>query len=99
LAGGSSALSATETNFAKMVVDLSGLSTTQPSFISCDIFSYAGSTQKTVLAESSEDRNGAGLVARQVGLWRSTAAITNIQVVNTGFTTGTIATLYGIKAA
>ena len=64
-----------------------------------DIFNYAGSTNKTVLVQWSNDRNGAGSVGREVGLWRSTSAITDIFIMNTTFATGTVATLYGIKAA
>ncbi len=66
-----------------------------------NIFSYAGSTFKTTLSEGSNNTNGQGLVSRHVGLWRSTSAITSVKLYpSTGnFTTGTIATIYGIKAA
>ena len=65
-----------------------------------DIFSYAGSTNKTVLETNSGDRNGSGNVSRNVGLWRSTAAINRIDVSGgRNFAVGTTATLYGIKAA
>jgi len=64
-----------------------------------DIFSYAGSTNKTVLSQAAYDSNGAGYVELIVGLWRSTSAITSITVKvlsSTTFSTGTIATLFGI---
>jgi hypothetical protein len=66
-----------------------------------NIFSYAGSTNKTCLIESSEDKNGSGSTVRTVGLWRDTSAITSIEVLmsSSTFATGTIATLYGIKNA
>jgi hypothetical protein len=65
-----------------------------------DIFSYAGSTFKTLLTTSSNDQNGSGLVNRSVPLWRSTSAITSIAMTtNTTFAAGTTATLYGIKNA
>ena len=66
-----------------------------------DIFSYAGSTNKTVLATASEDANGSGNVRRTVGLWRNTAAITSISlfIVTNSFNAGTTATLYGILKA
>jgi len=67
-----------------------------------DFFSYAGSTNKTMLLESSGDKSGSGIVARQVCLWSNTSAINRLDLVTPGgsnFNTGTTATLYGIKAA
>lgn len=96
---GGSALSSTSTadNFAL----LGYLTTTQPTFQTLDIFSYAGSTNKTWLITSSQDANGSGEVRAQVGLWRSTSAITTLAISRqTGnLDIGTTATLYGIKAA
>lgn len=78
-----------------------GSSTTIPTLVTIDVFSYAGSTNKTVLSTWSGDRNGSGIVSRSVGLWRSTAAITTINLLlgSGSFAIGTTATLYGIKAA
>jgi hypothetical protein len=66
-----------------------------------NIFSYAGSTYKTVLTKGSSDQNGSGQTRVTVGLWRSTAAITSIQLDSIGlaFKAGSTFTLYGIKAA
>ena len=68
--------------------------------VTVDVFSYAGSTNKTYLSTTSADLNGSGDVASIVGLWRSTSAITSI-TFSLGSTfqylTGTTATLYGIK--
>tara|TARA_R110000822_G_C14906464_1_gene449642 strand:+ start:29 stop:520 length:492 start_codon:yes stop_codon:yes gene_type:complete len=65
-----------------------------------DIFSYAGSTYKTTLSALSHDMNGTGQVARTVGLWRSTSAITSVNIRSgSNWPVGTTATLYGIKAA
>jgi hypothetical protein len=77
------------------------LSTTVPHLYTVDFFSYAGSTNKTFLCESSEDDNGSGSTNRKVGLWRNTAAISTILLYpSTGnFNTGTTATIYGIAAA
>jgi hypothetical protein len=79
-----------------------GVSTTTPAFYEVDLFSYAGSTNKTILSASSNDYNGAGETGRVVGLWRSTAAISTILITidgTTTFSTGTSATLYGILKA
>lgn len=69
--------------------------------ITADIFSYAGSTFKTVLFTDSTDLNGSGEVAAIVGLYRSTTAISrvDIQAGASTFAAGTTATIYGIKAA
>ena len=75
-------------------------STTIPSMWTWDVFSYAGSTNKTTLNTVSNDFNGSGAVTRSVALWRSTAAITSVSaIVGANFNTGTTATLYGIKKA
>ena len=71
--------------------------------VEADIFSYAGSTYKTLLNKVATDKNGAGGVEANVGLWRSTSAITSITLTLEAsaqdFPTGTTATLYGIKSA
>lgn len=80
------------------IADTISTSTTNPIMLTADIFSYAGSTNKTVLCTGSADMNGSGGVERSVGLWRSTSAITSV-TLNARTTTwkiGTTATLYGI---
>lgn len=71
--------------------------------LTIDVFSYANATYKTALLTESNDQNGGGSADRMVGLWRSTAAITSMQLaINSTpvkFAAGTTATLYGIKAA
>jgi hypothetical protein len=97
---GSTAASARSSNQTQFVI--ANINSANPSLITCDIFSYAGSTFKTALGEGSDDRNGSGVVARGVGLWRNTAAITTITLIEANaanFSTGTTATLYGIKNA
>lgn len=77
-------------------------STTIPNFMAVDIFSYAGSTNKTFLNSQSFDANGSGDRTAQVGLWRNTSAITSIELTNMGagnYNSGTTATLYGILKA
>ena len=63
-----------------------------------DIFSYLGSTYKTVLGKISADTNGSGYSSVGVGLWRNTTAITTVQAYtfSNQFQAGTTATLYGI---
>ena len=76
-----------------------GSSTTIPQLATVDIFSYTGSTFKTILNTSSNDLNGSGGVIRRVGLWRNTSAITSITITTLNastFSAGTTATLYGI---
>jgi hypothetical protein len=101
LAGNGSAASSTQdTNLPYIVNYLVYFEATTPVFNSFDIFSYAGSTYKTVLCDGAADRNGSGATGKAVGLWRNTAAITSIRLNVTGtFSIGTTATLYGIKAA
>lgn len=75
-----------------------------PQLVTADIFSYAGSTFKTTLSTEAADQNGGGFasVVTQVGLWRSTSAITEIFLYNDGsgnYAAGTTATLYGILKA
>ena len=69
--------------------------------IEIDFFNYAGSTFKTELTSASLDDNGSGSVRRTVGLWRSTSAINAIEIAYSSgnHSTGTTATLYGIKNA
>jgi hypothetical protein len=77
------------------------MNTTPVVFYSLDIFSYAGSTFKTALMEQNHDNNGSGSVVRNVGLYRSTSAITSIalSVSLNNLAAGSTATLYGIKNA
>jgi hypothetical protein len=75
-----------------------GIPNTQWALWTADIFSYAGSTFKTALTTGSNDNNGSGAIFTNVGLWRSTSAITRLDLSVSGvtFSTGTTATLYGI---
>jgi len=103
LAGdGSSITSSQNTNQTELQLTSSFSIGTTPVMRTLDIFSYAGSTNKTVLFEEINDLNGSGGLNKQVGLWRNTAAITSINFFAqsaTNFAAGTTATLYGIKNA
>jgi hypothetical protein len=78
-----------------------GLSSTIPTTTQIDIFSYTGSTFKTLLSAFSNDFNGSGETRRSVHLWRSTSAVTSITLSpsSSTFASGTTATLYGILKA
>jgi len=100
---GASALSASAANVSEMNLSTGsgGTSNTVPYLLTADIFSYAGSTYKTILSKASEDFNGSGAVSTQVGLWRSTSAITSITILTlaNNFAANSSATLYGILKA
>jgi hypothetical protein len=98
---GSAASSGRFSNAAQLRVAQYGMSTTIPLLVEADIFSYAGSTYKTILSKASEDFNGSGAVSTQVGLWRSTSAITSITILTlaNNFAANSSATLYGILKA
>ena len=83
-------------------IDVGVISTTSGVFtpIIFNIQNYSNSTTyKTAIGRIS---NANSMVTALVGLWRNTAAITQIDLVertNSGWQVGTIATLYGITAA
>ena len=83
---------------------IANLSNAQPSMHTMDLFSYAGSTNKTILLNSSMEFNGGSYTGAEellVGLWRNTSAINTIRIATSSNTyiAGTTATLYGIKNA
>jgi hypothetical protein len=78
-----------------------GITATNPILFSVDVFSYANSTFKTALTDTSNDQNGTGRKDIVVGLWRNTAAITSVRIfpATGNFNIGSTATIYGIKNA
>ena len=70
-------------------------------FATLDLFSYAGSTNKTALGTYNDDRNGSGSVFRYVHLRSATTAISSLTLYcgSYSFDVGSTATLYGIKNA
>lgn len=97
---GASAGSQRDTNASSIFTQLAFVTTPIIGLITLDVFSYAGSTNKTALITMSADANGSGSVHAIVGLWRNTGAINSIELsAATNFTSGTTATIYGIKAA
>lgn len=98
LYGDGSSAGSSRFSYTSLLPCNSGFSSTPPVFATIDLFSYAGSTFKTALITYSNDANGSGSVERSVGLYRSTTAITRIDLGGVGgtFAAGTTATLYGI---
>jgi len=99
---GTSAASARNSNQDGIIMGVSDIPQDAIYMNEIDIFSYAGSTYKTCLIKQASDNNGSGWVFSQVGLWRSTSAITSITLVDyqgTNINAGATATLWGIKAA
>jgi hypothetical protein len=100
-ANGSAASSFRDTSYSYLPLTVSPVSTS-PTYCKVTVFSYANSTFKSILSESSERASStAGWVSRTAGLWRSTSAITSITLTMpvSNFDTGTIATIYGILRA
>jgi hypothetical protein len=99
---GSSASTATVTNNSYIEPSRNAGAANEEQLVIMDIFSYAGSTNKTVLSDVAADRNGAGVTVKSINLWRSTSAINaiNFTLVNgNNYKIGTTATLYGILRA
>lgn len=96
---GTSATSSLSTNQTAVICGNQPSATNVWGLHTVDVFSYAGSTNKTCLITASEDANGSGSAQRQVALWRNTAAINTLTIsASNNFSAGTTATLYGIKA-
>ena len=97
---GSSAVSSRVTNQTSFGVNLAGY--VNSTFVSNQIvqlMNYSNSTTyKTFLSRANNANVGTDAIT---GLWRSTAAITSIKLLVSGdnFASGTMATIYGIKAA
>jgi hypothetical protein len=100
--GGSSQRLTSQTNVNLIVNDGFDV-VTKPCFYTVDFFSYAGSTFKTFLTTSNEEKNSGNAnssVGRSVALYRSTSAMTSINLFcDSTFDVGTTATLYGILKA
>lgn len=98
---GSSAASGFEASKTRLLIDVYGYA--NPSNITNKILSiqnYSNSTTyKTVLGRANNSAAGTDAL---VGLWRSTSAITQIDILTlsaTTFSVGSTFTLYGIQAA
>ena len=96
---GSSATSGRRNNATNILAEVYGGNTTNPHLTTFDIFSYTGSSNKSLLTTANEDDNGSGGVVYGVGLWRDTSVISTITLTSSDFASGTTATLYGILKA
>lgn len=69
--------------------------------IVCHILNYANTTTfKTMVSRSASDLNGSGVTQLTAGLYRSTAAVSRIDVTQyLGYSSSSTATLYGIRAS
>jgi hypothetical protein len=99
---GTTASSAKDSNAPGMDIGITAISTDAATFQTptiIQIMNYANTTTyKTALIRTS---NATAMVSAIVGLWRSTAAINEIDIVHrgTGWDIGSTAALYGIAAA
>jgi hypothetical protein len=91
---GSAASSARDTSDTSMNIGL--ISSTQANSIFHFMNYSNATTYKTILARGNDS---SALVRAGVGLWRNTSAITSFSLSGVTFASGTIATLYGVKAA
>ena len=96
---GTTAASTRNTGNAYINTTMSETSLTVPSTVIMQFNNYSNATTfKTVISRSNTSDSNVSAI---VGLWRSTSAITAIKLfAGTGnINAGTVATLYGIKAA
>ena len=98
---GSAASSGRDTNASGIYAGVVGISGGNESVIICNIHDYANATtNKTALIRTSSAFNS---VYATVGLWRSTAAITSIDILTLSsgqnWSIGSTFRLYGIEAA
>lgn len=99
---GSSASSVRDSGAIGMDIGVTAISTDASGFQTptiIQIMNYANTTTfKTALIRTS---NANAMVSAIVGLWRSTSAVNQVNIVHrgTGWDVGSTATLYGVKSA
>ena len=99
---GSSASSGKENSNTALIAGRVGNQSGMMSVNTIQIANYANTTTyKTMLVRSSAPQSTAGEAWTNVGLWRSTAAISSIALYldTSNMSSGSTFTLYGIKAA
>ena len=96
---GTTAVSNRNTSYASIEADYFAYANATQTINICNIMNYSNSTTyKTALFRSNNASLG---VDAGVGLWRNTAAITQVLIKTNAstFSTGTVFSLYGIAAA
>lgn len=100
LGTGSSAISGRGSNFTYADSGFLSANSGAPNTRIVQIQNYANTTTYKTLLTRASSENGVN-VAAYVNMWRSTAAITSMTIYSAGaltYATGSIFTLYGIKA-
>jgi hypothetical protein len=74
-----------------------------PAIVTIDILNYSNTTTfKTLLSRVSNDKGGSGITGLSISLFRSTSAISEIELgtftAGVNFASGSTFSLYGIKA-
>lgn len=104
-AGGGGATTGNDTASSSFyLIGFDGIISTAPKGGILDIFNYANTSMyKTALGIEMSDRgSGSGRSVRTAQSWKNTAAITSLTIYDgsgRNFGVGTVATLFGIKAA
>jgi len=96
---GSTAASSRSSSASNIRLTISGYPDANAALVLASIQNYSNTTTyKTLISRANQATQGVDAI---VGLWRSTSAITSIDVKTTPntFNTGATFTLYGIKAA
>ncbi len=102
-AGSGAAQSGSNNGQSSIYLSNYGISSGNYLMYTVDVFSYTVALpSRQILYSYMENKNGSGAVGDGAGMYDSSAAITSISLVGlptATFGTGSIATLYGIKAA
>lgn len=103
LAGNGSSASSFRNTSTTWMQEIMGGGLTDGMMATADILNYANTTtNKTAIGRPERTTSSLRSTCAVVGLWRSTAAITSVTILTGSAATlpiGSIATIYGIKAA
>jgi hypothetical protein len=98
IVGNGTTASSTRTSSQTKMYVINDTSNTSPTVLRINIMNYTNTTTyKTAVSRGDDSTHR---TQASVGLWRSTAAISSVTILGTSnLNTGTVLTLYGIKAA